>query len=124
VSATLRERLMPWVMAAVRLAAGWLLSRPLLAALLSDAAPLHAAAGTVGAPLLAALLLLGLAGFAWPRTCLAGAAVLAAGIGATSWLAARAGLGGPPLATALAVIAVLALGEWLTRLLARRPGRE
>lgn len=119
-SVALRERLMPWLMAAVRLGAGWLLCRTLLAALLAQHAPLRAATGPVGASLLAVLLVLGLAGFAWPRSCLIGAPLLAAGLGLTTWLAGRAGLSAPPLATAIAVLAVLAVGEWLTRRLRRR----
>jgi hypothetical protein len=124
VSATLRERLMPWIMAAVRLGAGWLLCRALLAALLASGAPLRTAAGPATASLLAALLGLGVVGFAWPRTCLAGAPLLALGLGLATWLAGRAGLPAPPLATALAVIAVLAGGEWLSRVLQRRLERE
>lgn len=123
-SATLRERLMPWVMAAVRLGAGWLLCRALLVALLVEGAPLRTATGPTAASLLAALLGLGLVGFAWPRTCLAGAPLLALGLGLARWLAERAGLSAPPLATALGVIAVLAGGEWLSRVLQRRLERD
>jgi hypothetical protein len=120
----LRERLMPWIMAAVRLGAGWLLCRATLRALLTPGSPLFAAAGAATRGPVLALLGVGLIAFAWPRTCLPGAVLLAAGVGAGAWLWQRAGIAPPPLATALAVIGVLALGEWLTRRLRRRRDRE
>jgi len=120
----LRERLMPWIMAAVRLGAGWLLCQATLLALATPGSPLRALLGDV--PGVIALLLtgVGLALFAWPRTCLAGAALLAAEIVGAAWLWRRAGLVPPPPLSALAVIGVLAGGEWLTRRVRRRLGRE
>ena len=115
-----RERLAPWLMALVRLIAGWLvIARPL--ALLAAGPP--SALAAVPAPVrlaVAALLAGGLAAFVWPRSCLYGLAALLAGLAAAAWLAARAGVAaGAPLLTSAAILAVLALGEWLTRRLAR-----
>jgi hypothetical protein len=119
-----RERLMPWVMAAVRLGAGWLLTRATLLALLTPGSVLRESSGAPARALVLVLLGLGLPAFAWPRTCLAGAALLAAGVGAAAWLWHQAGLAPRPLATALAVIGVLACGEWLTRRVQRRLDRQ
>ena len=70
---------------------------------------------------LAAVLGLGLAVFAWPRTCLWGLAVLLAGLAAFELLARSLGLPPTPrLASAAAILAVLAAGEWLTRRVERR----
>jgi len=120
---TLRERLMPWVMAAVRLGAGWLLCAGTLRSIGTPGAPLLAPAGPLAAAALALLMLLALLAFAWPRSCLYGAAALAASLAAANWLWRAAGLEPPPLATALAVVGVLALGEWLNRRVQRRFGR-
>jgi len=118
-----RMRLMPWVMVLVRLVAGWLVCRVPLIALTGPAALLRDLAGPAAAWALAALLGLGILAFAWPRTYLAGALVLAAGLGAFEWLWQRAGLPPGPIVGSLGIIAVLTLGEWLNRLVRRRyPG--
>jgi hypothetical protein len=111
-----RARLGRWVMALVRLGAGWLVVARPLALLLTQSSPL---AGTVAAPArlaLAAGLGLGLVAFAWPRSYLHGLALLLAGLAAFEALARHLGLPPTPRAlTVVAILAVLAAGEWLTR---------
>jgi hypothetical protein len=116
-----RRQVMRWVMAAVRLAAGWLVIRTQLGALAVTPSFLQAA---VGAPLcyaVAALLITGLPAFAWPRSYLGGFALLAGGLAGFEWLWQRAGMAPDPVMPAsFAVLAVLAFGEWLTRRVQRR----
>jgi hypothetical protein len=116
-----RLQVMRWLMAVIRLGAGWLVTRTELRALAGTPSFLHAA---VGAPLcyaVAALIGVGLLMFAWPRTYLAGCVLLAVGLAGFEWLWQRAGLApGAVIVPSLTVLAVLAGGEWLTRRVQRR----
>lgn len=119
-----RAIVMPWVMAAARLGAGWFVSRPDLVALVGPAAPLRplvAAPLAIGIPV---LLGTGLLAFAWPRTYLAGAVLLATGLGSAEWLWQRLGIAPGPLPWSLGAIGVLTLGEWLNRRLQRQLSRD
>jgi len=109
-------RLGRWVMALVRLGAGWLVvARPLLMLAAGPAALDGRLAGAARIAL-AALLGIGLGAFAWPRSCPWGLGLLLAGLGAFEWRARSLGLPPTPhLASAAAILAVLAAGEWLTR---------
>ncbi len=111
-----RARFGTWVMALVRLCAGWLIVAPPLALLVAQPSLI---AASIAAPVrlaLAAALGLGLAAFAWPRSYLYGLALLLAGLAAFGLLARQLGLQPTPRAlTAVAILAVLAAGEWLTR---------
>ena len=115
-------RLGHWVMALVRLGAGWLIIARPLALLVSQPSPI--AAGVV-APVrlaLAAALGVGLTAFAWPRSCLYGLALLLAGLAVFEALGHQLGLpANPRTLTAVAILAVLGAGEWLTR---RMEGRR
>ncbi len=107
-----------WVMALVRLFAGWLIASRPLALLLGGSSPLAALAAPAARFAIAALLGVGLAAFAWPRSCQRGLALLLAGLAADELLVRGAGLAPTPgrsIAVAVAILAVLALGEWLTR---------
>ena len=115
-----RRRLMPWLMALVRLGAGWLVCRSVLTVLLAPVSPLKDLTGPLTLNALAALLVLGMVGFAWPRSYLAGGALLALGLGAFEWLWERSGQPPGPLASSLGILAVLCVGEWLSRILRRR----
>jgi hypothetical protein len=122
--ASWRAIVMPWVMAGARLGAGWFVSRPDLAALVGVAAPLRplvAAPLAIGIPVLIGT---GLLAFAWPRTYLAGAVLLGAGLGIAEWLWQRMGMAPGPLPWSLGAIAVLTLGEWLSRRLQRQLSRD
>ena len=115
-----RRRAMPWLMVLVRLGAGWLVCRVALAALLAPASVLR---DTGAAPLclaLAVLLGVGLLAFAWPKTYLAGALLLVAALAGFDWLWRKSGLPPGPLPFSLGIVAVLTLGEWLSRLVQRR----
>ena len=118
-----RTRLKPWLMAAVRLAVGGVISAEPFGKLLSHGPWLSVAPDPLRTDLLIVLLGGGLLAFAWPRTVLPGAAVLALGlVGFQVWW-----LGGPlhegRLPASLAIVAVLALREWLVRRVrARYPG--
>ncbi len=111
-----RARLRAWVMALVRLGAGWLIVARPLALLVAPPSPI---AASIAAPVrlaLAAALGFGLVTFAWPRSYLHGLALLLAGLAALELLARQLGLKPTPRAlTAVAILAVLAAGEWLTR---------
>lgn len=116
-----RVRLGTWVMALVRLGAGWLIAARPLVLLVAEPSPIGARLALPARLGLAAVLGLGLAVFAWPRTCLWGLAVLLAGLAAFELLARSLGLPPTPrLASAAAILAVLAAGEWLTRRVERR----
>lgn len=117
-----RARLGPWVMALVRLGAGWLIVARPLAQLVAERSPIAAGVAAPGRLLLAAGLGLGLAAFAWPRSYLYGLALLLAGLAAFAALARHLGLPPTPRAlSAVAILAVLAAGEWLTRRVGGRP---
>jgi hypothetical protein len=111
-----RRLVMPWIMALARLAAGWIVTQGALGALLLRTSFM---ASMVGAPLrfgIAALLGAGLVTFAWPRSYLLGFGLLLAGLAAFEWLWWRLGLPSGSLALwSVAILAVLAAGEWLTR---------
>ena len=115
-----RRGAMPWLMVLVRLGAGWLVCRTALAALLAPASVLRDTGGTAPCLALAVLLGIGLLAFAWPKTYLAGALLLAAGLAGFDWLWRRAGLPPGPLPFSLGIVAVLTLGEWLSRLVQKR----
>jgi hypothetical protein len=116
-----RQKVMPWIMALVRLGAGWIVASGPLLALVQQNSYLRLLAGMPMRSLVAALYVAGLALFAWPATCFYGFGVLVAAVGAFEWLWTRTGIssGLLPLWT-IAVLAVLAGGEWLTRRVQRR----
>lgn len=116
-----RQKVMPWIMVLVRLGAGWIIARGPLFALMQEDSYLRLLAGGPTRWLIGALYGVGLVLFAWPSTCFYGFAVLAAAVGAFEWLWLRTGLssGLLPLWT-MAVLSVLAGGEWLTRRVQRR----
>jgi hypothetical protein len=102
-------------MAGVRLAAGALVAARPLWYLLASASPLTT---TVAAPVrdaLAAATVLGLAAFAWPRSSLYGFGMVAAALVGGEMLGRYGGAPARDLAPGLAVLGVLAAGEWLTR---------
>jgi hypothetical protein len=112
-----------WVMALVRLFAGWLIAARPLGLLLGGGSPLAALAAPVARFAIAALLGLGLVAFAWPKSCQRGLALLLAGLAADELVVRDAGLAPTPgrsIAVAVAILCVLALGEWLTRRLEAR----
>jgi hypothetical protein len=116
-----RARFKPWLMALVRLGAGWLVAAQPLALLLAEPALFRLGAAGPVRLAAAAALGLGIPVFAWPRSYGYGLALLLAGLAAFEWL--WRGLGLPPTArllSSVAVLAVLALGEWLTRRVGRR----
>ena len=117
---TTRARLGRWLMALVRAFAAWLVLLRPLTLLLSAQSPL---AGLVAAPArlaIAALLAVGLFAFVWPRSCLWGFVLLLVGLAALEGVWLAHGLPSlPRLPATLAVLTVLAAGEWLTRRLAR-----
>ncbi len=116
-----RDRLQPWLMALVRLGAGWLVAAQPLALLLSQASLFRLGAAGPVRLAAAAALVSGIPAFAWPRSYRYGFALLLAGLAAFEWLWRQLGL--PPTArlpSSVAVLVVLAAGEWLTRRVARR----
>jgi hypothetical protein len=116
-----RERLKPWLMALVRLGAGWLVAAQPLALLIAEPALFRVGAAGPVRLAAAAALGVGIAVFAWPRTYGYGLALLLVGLAAFEWL--WRGLGLPPtprLPSSVAVLAVLAAGEWLTQRVGRR----
>ncbi len=116
-----RRRPGTWLMALLRLGAGWLIIARAVVLLLTPPSPL---ASSLSLPLRIATLSAlgaGLLGFAWPRSCLWGLALLGAALGAFELLARSLGLPPTPrLPSAIAILAVLAAGEWLTRRVQRR----
>ena len=115
-----RIRLKPWLMAAVRLGAGWLVSRADFIALLSPASPFRLGRGAYFSDTLAVLLGAGLLGFAWPRTCLPGAVLLGCALATFEWWWRQDGGSPGPLPWSLGIVAVLACGEWLGQSLRAR----
>ena len=117
-----RVRLKPWLMAAARLGAGWLVSRADFMALIAPDSALRLGRGALLSDALAVLLGAGLLGFAWPRTCLPGAVLFAAALATFEWWWRQDGGSPGPLPWSLGIVAVLAVGEWLgKRLRARYP---
>lgn len=111
-----RRQVLPWIMAVARLAAAWLVTQWQLHALLLQASLLHARVGAPTRFAIAALLAGGALLFAWPRSYLVGFALLVAGLGAFEWLWRPLGVpGGALLSWSVAILTVLAAGEWLTR---------
>jgi hypothetical protein len=118
--AAARPRPGVWLMAVLRLGAGWLVIARALLLLVAPPSPPGAALALPVRLAAAAALGIGLVAFAWPRTCLRGLALLLAGLAAVELLARAAGLPPTPrLPSAVAILAVLAAGEWLTSRLAR-----
>jgi hypothetical protein len=116
-----RQKVMPWIMALVRLGAGWIIVRGPLFALVQEDSYLRLLAGQPLRWLIAVLYAAGLVLFAWPRTCFFGFGVLVVAVGAFEWLWARTGLSSGLLPVwTIAVLTVLAGGEWLTRRVQRR----
>jgi hypothetical protein len=115
-AAPARALLGHWVMGLVRLGAGWLVVARPLALLVTEPSPIAAGVALHVRLVLAAALGVGLTTFAWPRSCQYGLALLLAALAAFEAL--RHHLGMPPtprVLTAIAILAVLAAGEWLTR---------
>jgi hypothetical protein len=111
-----RARIGHWVMALVRLGAGWLIIARPLTLLVTEPSPIAAGVAPLLRLALAAVLGVGLATFAWPRSCLYGLAMLLAGLAAFEVLGHQLGMPPTPRTlTAIAILAVLAAGEWLTR---------
>ena len=109
------------VMALLRLGAGWLVVARALVLLVGAPSPLSASLPWPARFATAAGLAVGLLAFAWPRSCLWGLALLAAGLAAFEWLSRSAGLPPTPrLWSAAGILIVLAAGEWLTRRVERR----
>ena len=116
-----REKVMPWIMAAVRLAAGWIIARGPLALLLGADSFLRPMASALERDTVAVAYVLGLALFTWPASYLAGYGLLLVGLGAFEWLWMRTGFHGSPLPLfSAAILSVLALGEWLSCRVRRR----
>ncbi len=116
-----REQVMPWIMAAVRLGVGWLITRAPLGTLLSHDSFLRPLASAVERDAVGGAFVLGLALFTWPATCLGGYGLLLAALGGFEWLWHRTGFHGSSLPLwSAAILTVLALGEWLSRRVRRR----
>lgn len=116
-----RQQVAPWIMACVRLAVGWFVTRYQLQALVVEPTLLGTVAATWTRWGLAALLVLGALLFAWPRSYLLGAAVLIAAFLAFEWLWRALGMSaGPMILYSSALVAVLAIGEWAVRRVQRR----
>ena len=110
-----RRRLKPWLMAAVRLGAGWLVGRTEFTALLAPDSAFRLGRGAFFTDALAVLLGAGLLAFAWPRTCLPGAVLFAAALATFEWWWRTDGGSPGRLPWSLGIVAVLAFGEWLGR---------
>lgn len=115
-----RQQVAPWIMACVRLAVGWFVTRYQLGVLLDESTPFADVAPWLRRGL-AGLLVVGALLFAWPRSYLLGAALLVAGFLAFEWLWRLLGLSvGPMILYSSALVAVLAIGEWAVRRVQRR----
>jgi len=116
-----RQHVMPWIMAGVRLTAGWVIARGPLLALLGHDSFLRAAASAPERDAVAAAFVLGLALFTWPASYLAGYGLLLVALGAFEWLWHRFGFHGSLLPLwSVAILSVLASGEWFSRRVRRR----
>jgi len=116
-----RRQVMPWLMALVRLGAGWVVIHAPLMTLVQKNTFLKDYAGAPLRDTIAVLYVVGLVLFAWPRTCFYGFAVLLLAVGGFEWLWTRTGIWSGMLPVwIVAVLAVLAAGEWLTRRVQRR----
>ena len=116
-----RQKVMPWIMGLVRLGVGWLVTQAPLMTLVQKDSFLRVLAGMPLRYAIAAIYIVGLACFAWPATCFYGFATLLAAVGAFEWLWARTGISSGLLPVwTVAVLTVLAAGEWLTRRVQRR----
>jgi len=111
-----RQQVMPWLMALARLGVGWIVIAASVYTLLEHGSFMPLVAGPLARYADAAALLGGLALFAWPPTCRWGFALLLAGIAGFELLWRHTGFvhGRSPL-WAVAILTVLALGEWLSR---------
>lgn len=118
-----RRRVMPWLMAAIRIAVAWLIFRGPAVFLYSPPIIVHVPTGLRAA--FFALLAVGAPLFVWPRGCWVGGVALIAAIALYEMLWRGAGLpaGGMPM-VAVGLIAVLVLGEWTGRLAQRRVYQE
>lgn len=116
-----RQKVAPWLMAAVRLMVGWFLVRGQLNMLVVESGLSRLSATAAERWAMAAVLVVGALLFAWPRTCLVGGVVLLAGLAWFEWLWARMGLTrGDSMTYALALVGVLAAGEWAVRRMQHR----
>lgn len=123
-----RRHVTPVLMALFRAAAGAFVVRGPVETLLAEPSFVRDAVGAPAGWAIVALLAAGAVLFTVPRTVFAGVAVLFAGLGAFEWAWYRAGMySGPAIGFAMAIVAVLAAGEWLSRRVRRRvyaPPRE
>jgi hypothetical protein len=111
-----RQQVAPWIMAAVRLAAAYFVTQGLLHMLVLDPGFVRSGSAAPQRFAVAALLGAGALLFAWPRTFLAGAVVLLAGLGGFEWIWQGLGMRSGPLALwSASIVLVLAAGEWLVR---------
>jgi hypothetical protein len=116
-----RRRVSGWLMSALRLLIAWVVVRSQVAALAASGGGLVGA--MMGAPVRYATLAALVGGavlFTWSRTVLVGFALLALGLGVFEYHWRRMGMGGDQYLWSLAVLAVLAVGEWLVRRVQRR----
>ena len=111
-----RQQVAPWTMALVRLAAACFVVQAPLRVLVLEPSFVQTGSPAPQRYAVAALLCAGALLFAWPRSCLSGAAVLLAGLGGFEWIWQGLGLRSGPLPLwSASIVVVLAAGEWLVR---------
>src|SRR5271169_661835 len=81
-----RQQVAIWIMAVVRLAAATFVAQAPLRMLVLESGIVRSGAPAPQRYTVAALLCAGGLLFAWPRTCLVGAALLLAGLGGFEWI--------------------------------------
>jgi hypothetical protein len=116
-----RRRVSGWMMSALRALIAWIVVRSQVSTLVVTGGGFVGM--TMGAPIRYATLAALVAGavlFTWSRTVLAGFALLAVGLGVFEYHWRTMGMGGDQYLWSLAVLAVLAAGEWLVRRVQRR----
>jgi hypothetical protein len=118
-----RRRVMPLLMGGLRLAILWAIFRGPSVFLWAPPAFLHVP--TLPRALYAVAMVAGIPLFLWPRFCAIGGLFLVAAVGVYEWLWRGAGLppGGMPW-LAVALIAVLVLGQQITAIAQRRLYRQ
>ncbi len=114
-----RRQVMPWVMAALRMAMVWLIFRGPVVFVAASPQWLHLSTSLRVA--FFALLVVGAPLFLWPRTCWIGGLGLVGAVAAyeTLWRSAALPAAGLPL-LAVALIVVLVLGNEISRAAQRR----
>jgi len=111
-----RQQVAPWIMAIVRLAAAYVVAEAPLRLLVLEPGLVQSGSPALQRYPVALLLGAGAVLFAWPRSCLAGAALLLAGLGGFEWIWHGLGLRGGTLPLwSASIVAVLAAGDWLVR---------